>query len=72
MTPQQSPAKEYLPILHELRHLRRTLSRLEAIGETRSSTIADLRRIVVLRICELDAELGSTELRDALTAYSNR
>jgi hypothetical protein len=65
MALQKSPAKEHLPTLYELRHLRGTLSRLEAIGETRSPTIADLRRIVATRIFELEAALGSIELLDA-------
>jgi len=65
------PCPEPPPALYELRHLRRALSRLESTHATTSPVIANLKRQVVNRICELEAELGSTELVDALTTLRN-
>jgi hypothetical protein len=59
------------PALYELRHLRRALARLEATHATTSPTIENLKRNVLNRIRELEAQLGSTELTDALTTLRN-
>lgn len=50
-------AGEPMPAIHEIRHLRRAFERLEGIGETQSPTIDNLKRIVLLRIVELEASL---------------
>jgi hypothetical protein len=71
MAPQRPPTPKPLPALYELRHLRRALSRLEDTHATTSPAVASLKRIVVHRICELEAQLGSTELIDALTTIRN-
>jgi hypothetical protein len=68
---QKLPLPASMPALYELRHLRRTLSRLEGIHATTSPAIADLKFHVVNRICDLEAQLGSTELVDALTTLRN-
>lgn len=74
LTPMPSPKTPSLkpePALYELRHLRRAISRLEATHATSSPAIADLERHAVNRICELEAQLGSTELIGALTTLRN-
>jgi len=71
MKPQRPQTPKPLPALYELRHLRRALSRLEDTRATTSPGIASLRRIVVHRICELEAQLSGTELIDALTTIRN-
>ena len=71
MPPQRPPSPKLSPALYELRHLRRALSRLEATHATTSPVVADLKYQVVKRICELEAQLGSTELIDALTTLRN-
>jgi hypothetical protein len=69
---QQKPlAPTSAPALYELRHLRRALARLEATHATTSPVIENLKHNVVSRICELEAQLGSTELIDALTTIRN-
>lgn len=68
---QKPPLPASMPALYELRHLRRTLSRLEGTHATTSPVIADLKRTVVNRIGELEAQLGSTELIDSLTTLRN-
>jgi hypothetical protein len=65
LTPTSAPA------LYELRHLRRALARLEATRATTSPVIENLKRNVVNRIYELEAQLGSTELIDALNGRRN-
>jgi hypothetical protein len=57
--------------LYEVRHLRRALRRLEETHATTSPVIANLKRIVVSPICELEAKLGGTDLFDALTIQRN-
>jgi len=64
MAPQTPPSLKSAPALYELRHLRRALSRLEDTHATTSPVIANLKRIVMSRIWELEAELGGTELID--------
>jgi hypothetical protein len=46
-----------VPTVHEVQHLRRALARLERIGATNSPTIDSLKRILWLRIAELDCLL---------------
>ena len=46
-----------MPPIHEVQHLRRAFERLEGIGTTNSPTIDNLKRILVLRIAELEATL---------------
>lgn len=46
-----------MPTVHEVQHLRRALARLERIGATNSPTIDSLKRILLLRIAELDCLL---------------
>ena len=46
-----------MPPIHEVQHLRRAFERLEGIGATNSPTIDNLKRILVLRIAELEATL---------------
>lgn len=48
-----------MPPVHEVQHLRRAFERLEGIGETNSSTIDSLKRILLLRIAELESDLQS-------------
>lgn len=71
MPPEQPPTSKSMPALSELRHLRRTLARLEATHATTSPVIANLKRNVMSRIWELEAQLGSTELIDSLTTLRN-
>ena len=71
MPPQKPPTPKPVPAPYELRHLRRALSRLEETHATTSPVIEKLKRDVVNRICELEAQLGSIELIDALTALRN-
>lgn len=71
MSPNKAPSSSRLPALYELRHLRRALYRLEQTHAPTSPTIENLKRNVVNRICELEAQLGSTELVDALTTLRN-
>jgi hypothetical protein len=68
---QKPPTPKSAPALYELRHLRRALARLESTHATSSPVIENLKRNVVNRICELEAQLGSTELTDALTTLRN-
>jgi len=46
-----------MPLVHEVQHLRRAFERLEGIGATNSPTIERLKRILLLRIAELDSML---------------
>jgi hypothetical protein len=71
MATQNPPSPSPAPALYELRHLRRTLARLEDTHATTTPVIANLKRIVMSRIWELEAQLGSTELVDALTTLRN-
>jgi len=71
MPPQNPPSLRSAPALYELRHLRRALSRLEQTHATTVPVIEDLRRNVMNRISELEAQLGSTELIDALITIRN-
>jgi hypothetical protein len=71
MAPQTPPSLKSAPALYELRHLRRALSRLEATHATTSPVIANLKRIVMSRIWELEAELGGIELIDDSTTIRN-
>ena len=71
MPPQKPQLPRVAPALYELRHLRRALSRLEITHATASPAVDALKRNVVNRICELEAQLGSTELIDALTTLRN-
>jgi hypothetical protein len=41
--------------IYEIQHLHRAFERLEGLGRTNSPTIDDLKRIVLLRIAELEA-----------------
>jgi len=54
----QTQSGESVPI-YKIVHLRHSLDRLEAIGETKSPTIASLKRVVLLHIAELEAVLES-------------
>jgi hypothetical protein len=46
-----------MPLVYEVQHLRRAFERLEGIGATNSPTIEHLKRILLLRIAELDSML---------------
>jgi hypothetical protein len=46
-----------MPAVHEVQHLRRAFERLEGIGATNSPTIDNLKRILLLRIAELECSL---------------
>jgi hypothetical protein len=46
-----------MPPIHEIQHLRRAFDRLDGLGKTNSPTINNLKRIVLLRIAELEASL---------------
>ena len=61
MVSQNPPSPSPVPALYELRHLRRTLARLEETHATTSPVIANLKRIVMSRIWELESQLGSSE-----------
>lgn len=71
MEPQKPPSSSPAPALYELRHLRRALSRLEETHATTSPAIAILKRNVMSRIWELEAQLGSTRLIDSLSTLRN-
>jgi len=71
MVSQNPPSPSPVPALYELRHLRRTLARLEETHATTSPVIANLKRIVMSRIWELESQLGSSELIDSLTTLRN-
>lgn len=71
MAPEKLPAPKSTPALYELRHLRRTLAKLEDTHATTSPVIANLKRNVMSRIWEVEAQLGSTELIDSLTTLRN-
>jgi hypothetical protein len=47
-----------VPPVHEIQHLRRAFERLEGIGATNSPTIDNLKRILLLRIAELECSLN--------------
>jgi len=49
------PSLPISPVGSELMHLRCTLMRLEAVGDTNSRTIECLKRIVALRLLTLEA-----------------
>ena len=55
-----SPQGSENPV-YELRHLRRTLSRLESTHAPKNSVIQNLTRNVVNRIRELEIELGHVQ-----------
>jgi hypothetical protein len=59
------PSDRSMSPLYELQHLRGALYRLNAIGETNSRTIADLKRIVALRIKRLESVVEEFELIEA-------
>lgn len=54
----QTQSGEPVPV-YEIVHLRCALDRLEKIGESTSPTICSLKRVVLLRIAELEAVLDS-------------
>jgi hypothetical protein len=58
MPPLKPSPSSAAPGLYELRHLRRALSRLEETHATTSPVIENLKRNVVNRICEVEAQLG--------------
>lgn len=72
MRPQKPPSLGSTPALYELRHLRRALSRLEETHATTSPVIESLKRSVVNRICEIEAQIGPTKLIDTSTTLRNR
>jgi hypothetical protein len=45
----------------EIQHLRNALNRLEDIGETNCTTIDNLKRVVVLRLAELESRLDGKQ-----------
>ena len=51
--------------LYELQHLRLALYRLNAVAETNSPTIADLKRIVSMRINHLESLVDEAECIEA-------
>jgi len=59
MPPLKPSPPSAAPALYELRHLRRALSRLEETHATTSPVIENLKRNVVNRICEVEAQLGA-------------
>ena len=62
------PSQSQSSAQYELRHLRRALSRLEETHATTSPVIENLKRSVVDRINELEAQSGSI---DALIHHRN-
>ena len=54
-----------MPAVHEVQHLRRAYERLEAIGPTNSPTIDNLKRILALRIAELECVLDCRSRAEA-------
>jgi len=71
MGPQKPPSRRSAPALYELRHLRRALSRLDETHATTSPVIESLKRSVVNRIREVEAQLGSIELIDTSATLRN-
>ena len=65
----QQPLAKPLNSIHEIRHLRNALARLEYVGETNCITIDNLKLTVVLRIAELEARLDSRRVVKADHAY---
>jgi len=59
------PSSLSLSPLYELQHLRRALYRLNAVAETNSPTIADLKRIVSMRINHLESLVDEAECIEA-------
>jgi hypothetical protein len=49
-----------MPPIYEIQHLRKAFERLEGLGPTNSPTIDNLKRIVLLRVAELEASLERT------------
>jgi|GEM_PF-4577873 len=49
-----------MPPIHEIQHLRKAFERLDGLGPTNSPTIDNLKRIVLLRVAELEASLERT------------
>ncbi len=50
---------------YELQHLRRALYRLGAVNESNSTTIADLQRLLALRINKLESVIHENERAEA-------
>lgn len=48
-----------MPPIYEIQHLRRAFERLEGLGRTNCPTIDNLKRVVLLRIAELEAAVES-------------
>jgi hypothetical protein len=71
MASQNPPSPGLAPALYELRHLRRALSRIEDTHATSTPVIENLKRSVMNRIGEVEAQLGSTERIEALTTLRN-
>jgi hypothetical protein len=71
MGPQKPPSPRSAPALYELRHLRRALSRLDETHATTSPVIESLKRSVVNRIREVEAQLGSIELINTSATLRN-
>ena len=46
-----------MPPVYEVQHLRAAFERLEGLGATNSPTIGNLKRILLLRIAELESVL---------------
>ena len=61
----KKPSSVSLSPVYELQHLRRALYRLNAVGDTNSHTIADLKRLVSLRINRLEAIVDEPERLEA-------
>ena len=71
MQPQNATPSRSAHPLYELRHLRRALDRLEQTHATSTPVIENLKRNVVVRIRELEDELGTSRLVDSLTTFRN-
>jgi hypothetical protein len=55
--------------VNELQHLRGALERLEGLGATNSQTIDSLKRVVLLRISELEAGIDQILRAQATPVY---
>jgi hypothetical protein len=68
---QSFPRASYSTSVNELQHLRRALERLEGLGATNSQTIDSLKRVVTLRISELESAIDQSLRAQATPVYES-
>jgi hypothetical protein len=65
------PTAFHSAYIHELQHLRLALERLEGLGDTRSQTIDSLKRVVHVRISELESAIDKSLRAQATPVYES-